>query len=88
MGRIGSGKSTLAKLLVKLHDPDSGKILLNGVNYKNIKTNNIRNNIIYIPQMPILLKIWDNITYGFLKIQLKRVADILDKMGLSKREYF
>ena len=33
MGSIGSGKSTFAKLLVKLQEPDKGRILLNGVNY-------------------------------------------------------
>lgn len=88
MGRIGSGKSTFAKLLVKLYDPDSGKILLNGVNYSNLKTDNIRKNIIYIPQMPILFNrtLWENITYGFPKnsIQKSKVLNILEEMGLSK----
>ena len=46
MGSIGSGKSTFAKLLVKLQEPDNGKILLNGVNYDKLNIDNIRKNII------------------------------------------
>ncbi len=87
MGRIGSGKSTFAKLLVKLIEPDSGKILLNGVNYNKLNINNIRKNIIYIPQTPILFDrtLWDNISYGFTdnKVKQSDVLDILNKMGME-----
>ena len=88
MGNIGSGKSTLAKLLTKLQDIDDGKILLNGVNTKKLNTDNIRQNIIYIPQMPILFDrtLWENISYGFKEGELKRedVLDILEKMGMGE----
>ena len=88
MGNIGSGKSTLAKLLTKLQDIDDGKILLNGVNNKKLNTDNIRQNIIYIPQMPILFDrtLWENISYGFKEGELKRedVLDILEKMGMGE----
>lgn len=87
MGSIGSGKSTLAKLLVKLHEPDKGKILLNGVNYDKLNIDNIRKNIIYIPQMPILFDrtLWENISYGFNDGDIKKsdVLDMLNKMGME-----
>ena len=88
MGGIGSGKSTFAKLLVKLQDIDSGKILLNGVDSKKLNLDNIRKNIIYIPQMPILFDrtLWENISYGFKKNELQRsqVLDVMNKMGMSE----
>ena len=87
MGSIGSGKSTFAKLLVKLQEPDKGKILLNGVNYDKLNIDNIRKNIIYIPQMPILFDrtLWENISYGFKRDEIKKhdVLDMLNKMGME-----
>ena len=87
MGSIGSGKSTFAKLLVKLQEPDKGKILLNGVNYNKLNVDNIRRNIIYIPQMPILFDrtLWENISYGFKGDEIKKrdVLNILSKMGME-----
>ena len=87
MGSIGSGKSTFAKLLVKLQEPDKGKILLNGVNYDKLNIDNIRKNIIYIPQMPILFDrtLWENISYGFKGDEIKKhdVLEMLNKMGME-----
>ena len=87
MGSIGSGKSTFAKLLVKLQEPDKGRILLNGVNYDKLNVDNIRRNIIYIPQMPILFDrtLWENISYGFKGDEIKKrdVLNILSKMGME-----
>ena len=88
MGRIGSGKSTFAKLLVRLQEPDSGKILLNGVDYNKLKIDSIRQNIIYIPQTPILFDrtLWENISYGFSNDSIKKssVLKLLNDMGLEK----
>ena len=88
MGRIGSGKSTFAKLLVRLQEPDSGKILLNGVDYNKLKIDSIRQNIIYIPQTPILFDrtLWENISYGFSNNSIKKssVLKLLSDMGLEK----
>ena len=87
MGSIGSGKSTFAKLLVKLQEPDKGKILLNGVNYDKLNIDNIIKNIIYIPQMPILFDrtLWENISYGFKRDEIKKkeVLDMLNQMGME-----
>ena len=87
MGSIGSGKSTFAKLLVKLQEPDNGKILLNGVNYDKLNVDNIRRNIIYIPQMPILFDrtLWENISYGFKDGDIKKedVLGLLKKMAMG-----
>ena len=90
MGGIGSGKSTFAKLLVGLQKPISGDIYLNGVNANNLNINNIRSNIIYIPQSPNLFDrtLWENISYG-VKIESKNktlntIYNLMEKMELTE----
>ncbi len=45
MGPTGSGKTTLISLLLRLYDPTSGEILIDGVNIKNISLKNLRKSI-------------------------------------------
>ena len=45
VGRNGAGKTTLIKLLLRLYDPTSGSIELNGTNYIEMPVNEIRKNI-------------------------------------------
>lgn len=41
-GKSGCGKSTLGSLISRLYDVTKGKIVLNGVSYKNLSKNTIR----------------------------------------------
>jgi len=50
LGRIGSGKSTIAKLLLKLYEPQSGSILIDGIDIKQLDPADLRKSIGYIPQ--------------------------------------
>ncbi|WP_198304795.1 type I secretion system permease/ATPase [Arcobacter vandammei] len=50
IGRIGSGKSTIAKLILKLYEPESGSILIDGIDINQLDPNDIRENISYVPQ--------------------------------------
>lgn len=95
MGSIGSGKSTFAKLLVGLQEYDSGSILLNGIEDKRLSIDNIRENIIYIPQSPVLFDrtLWENISYGHQGIRksetLEKIYKLLNETGLREvREIF
>lgn len=54
MGSSGSGKSTLLKLIMRFWDPQEGKISINNVNLKDIKTKSIYDNIDYMTQTTIL----------------------------------
>lgn len=66
IGRTGSGKTTLANLIPRMLDPTSGKILLGGVELKNINLNTLRSQIGYVPQDVFLFSesIRDNIAFG------------------------
>ncbi len=50
IGRIGSGKSTIAKLILKLYKPDSGLILIDGIDISQIDPADIRDAVGYVPQ--------------------------------------
>lgn len=50
IGRIGSGKSTIAKLILKLYEPDSGTILIDGLDIAQIDPADLRRYIGYVPQ--------------------------------------
>lgn len=50
IGRTGSGKSTIIKLLTRLYDPQQGEILINGINLKNFRQDDIHDQISVIHQ--------------------------------------
>lgn len=50
IGRIGSGKSTIAKLILKLYEPQSGSILIDGIDISQIDPADLRQKIGYVPQ--------------------------------------
>ena len=66
VGHSGAGKTTLANLLLDFYSPSSGKILIDNIDYNQIKTNSIRNLIGLVTQEPILFNdtIKNNISYG------------------------
>jgi ATP-binding cassette, subfamily C, bacterial LapB len=50
IGRSGSGKSSLEKLIVGLHEPTEGAILIDGVDMQQLDVTDLRHNIGYVPQ--------------------------------------
>jgi ATP-binding cassette, subfamily B, multidrug efflux pump len=66
IGRTGSGKSTIASLLLRLIDPDSGEVRLNGKSLKLFDKEALRQAIGYVPQDVILFSetIRENIAFG------------------------
>ncbi|WOH11979.1 hypothetical protein DCAR_0831475 [Daucus carota subsp. sativus] len=66
VGQSGSGKSTVISLLERFYDPDSGQILIDGVDLKTFQLKWIRGNMGLVSQEPILFatSIKSNIVYG------------------------
>ncbi len=65
IGRIGSGKSTIEKLILGLYEVDSGQILIDGIDIKQIDPADLRKNIAYVSQDITLFRgtVKDNISY-------------------------
>ncbi len=53
-GPSGEGKSTIMALVLRLYDPLSGDILLDGIPYKDINIKSLRGSIGYVGQEPVL----------------------------------
>lgn len=86
VGRSGCGKSTIINLLLRLWDVDSGQILFDEVNIKEINLNSLRKNISVVTQDSLIFDttIKDNICLG-KRIDSEKLYLICDKVGL--REY-
>ena len=65
-GRTGAGKTLIVKLITRLLDPDSGRVLVDGVDVRRIPVAVLRRRIGLVPQEPFLFgdTIADNIAYG------------------------
>jgi ATP-binding cassette subfamily B protein len=65
-GTTGSGKTTLASLLMRLYDPSSGTIRLDGVDLRDYRLADLRNQFAIVLQEPVLFSttIAENIGYG------------------------
>jgi ATP-binding cassette, subfamily B, bacterial len=65
-GTTGAGKSTLVGLLLRLYDPSSGRILLDGVDLRDYKRRDLRNQFAIVLQEPVLFSssIAENIAYA------------------------
>ena len=68
VGPTGSGKTTLVKLLMRFYDVNSGNILIDGVNIKDVERASLRKNIGMVLQDTWLYSgtIMENIRYGRL----------------------
>jgi ABC-type transport system involved in Fe-S cluster assembly fused permease/ATPase subunit len=66
VGHSGSGKSTLARLLYRFYDVSDGKILVNGLDVRDLKQSSLRAAIGIVPQDTVLFNdtILYNIRYG------------------------
>ncbi|KFD42349.1 multidrug ABC transporter ATP-binding protein [Peptococcaceae bacterium SCADC1_2_3] len=66
IGGTGSGKSTLINLIPRFYDVDSGCVLVDGVDVRQMAQKNLRAKIGFVPQSPILFSgtVSENIRYG------------------------
>jgi putative ABC transport system ATP-binding protein len=66
VGATGSGKTTLAKLLTRLADPTDGRVLVGGIDLRDITFASLRSTLVMVPQEPFLFNttIAENVRFG------------------------
>ncbi|KAJ8719692.1 hypothetical protein PYW08_011867 [Mythimna loreyi] len=81
VGRSGCGKSTVASLIMRLYDPAKGRILLDGVDIKDLDPKWLRSHIGFVSQEPVLFSgtIKENILYGALEEHLNN-PELLERI--------
>ena len=66
VGPSGAGKTTFASMIPRFYDPDSGRILLDGIDLRDVTKHNLREKITLVPQEAILFSgtVEENIALG------------------------
>jgi putative ABC transport system ATP-binding protein len=85
VGETGSGKTTLAKLLTRLMDPTAGRVLLDGVDLREVTFASLRARVVMVPQEGFLLdeSLGANIAWGRPGASDADIERALVELGLA-----
>ncbi|MCB0907024.1 MAG: ABC transporter ATP-binding protein [Nocardioidaceae bacterium] len=85
VGETGSGKSTLAKLLTRLMDPSEGRVLLDGVDLREVAGSSLRRSVVLVPQEGFLFDdtLAANARYGRLEATDDEITAAAADLGLG-----
>jgi ATP-binding cassette subfamily B protein len=86
VGASGSGKSTIAALALRLIDPDSGAVRLDGEDLRGLRLADLRRHVILVEQEPVLLHatIAENLRYGLIDDGRAPIAPSEQQAALRK----
>src|SRR5262249_47731999 len=86
VGETGSGKTTFAKLLTRLMDPTSGRVLLSGVPLASVRFASLRHRVVMVPQDGFLFdaSVADNVRFGRPGISDDDLYLELAELGLAE----
>ena len=86
VGHSGSGKSTLVKLLYRLYDLDSGKILIDGKDISDFKQESLRSELSIVPQECVLFDdtLYNNILFSNPSAKRNEVMNAIKFAQLDK----
>ena len=88
VGKSGAGKTSLVNLLPRFYEINNGSILINGEDYRNYKLDELRNNIAYVFQEPVIFNktIMDNIKFGNKEnISEEEIIKVCRQIGLDEK---
>jgi ATP-binding cassette, subfamily B, multidrug efflux pump len=86
VGPQGAGKTTLLNLVPRLYDVTEGRILLDGIDIRDIRIDDLRKSISHMPQEPILFAgtIVDNISFRSDAIDHHQIVEALKKASFDE----
>ncbi|CAF3927878.1 unnamed protein product, partial [Rotaria sordida] len=81
VGTSGCGKSTIIQLLERFYDVTSGRLLLDGIDIRQLNLNWVRSHFGLVSQEPILfdLTIAENIAYGLENVPMEDIINAASK---------
>lgn len=79
VGFTGSGKSTIARLLVRMLDPDQGRVRFDGTDARRLALSQIRRRIAYVPQEPLMFDatLRENLLFAEPDAEEERLWEVL-----------
>ncbi|RJK93714.1 ABC transporter ATP-binding protein [Vallicoccus soli] len=85
VGETGSGKTTFAKLLTRLMDPTEGRVLVDGVDLRDLRSSSLRARVVMVPQDGFLFDapLRDNIAFGRPGAPDELIELALTELGLA-----
>lgn len=85
VGPSGSGKSTILKLVFRFYDPESGRVLVNGIDVREYDLDSLRKVIGVVPQDTPLFNdtIWENVKFGRIDATDDEVTNAIEKAQLA-----
>ena len=90
IGSTGSGKSTLINLVPRFYDATDGEVLVDGVNVKDYKLEELYNKIGYVPQKAVMFNgtVASNVSYGDNGKGNKSSKDIKEAIRVAQATEF
>jgi subfamily B ATP-binding cassette protein MsbA len=85
VGVTGAGKSTIVDLILRFYDPVKGRILIDGVDLRDLDIYSFRRKIGFVPQDPVLMKgtLAGNIAYGLDACSPEAIRDSAKTAGID-----
>jgi ATP-binding cassette subfamily B protein len=86
VGESGSGKSTFAALLQRLYTPESGQILIGGMDIRHVRRDSLLRTVAVVPQDAILLtgSILENLAPGEHAPDLANIVAVCERVGIRE----
>ena len=86
IGKTGAGKSTIAQLMLRMYDPQKGRILYDGLDVQEIELNSLRSQISYVPQDVFLFSdtVENNIGFALQNATSDIVAEAAKNAAVAK----
>ncbi|MBQ9885680.1 MAG: ABC transporter ATP-binding protein [Lachnospiraceae bacterium] len=86
VGESGAGKTTILNIILGFDKLDSGRVLLDGNDLKDVDLRSVRKHLAVVPQNTILFSgsIRDNITYGLPDISDEKLHDVIKAVNLEE----